>query len=35
MGVLPEPVLTAFRGTFSYIRTEAVPDDVPALAHAV
>jgi glucans biosynthesis protein len=28
-GVLPEPVLTASRGTFSYIRTEAVPDDVP------
>src|SRR3546814_17041875 len=29
MGVLPEPVLTASRGTFSYIFTEAVPDDVP------
>ena len=28
-GVLPEPVLTASRGTFSYVRTEAVPDDVP------
>ncbi|WP_375459355.1 glucan biosynthesis protein [uncultured Enterovirga sp.] len=28
-GVLPEPVLTASRGTFSYIRTEAVPNDVP------
>ena len=28
-GILPEPVLTASRGEFSYIRTEAVPDDVP------
>ena len=28
-GVLPEPVLTASRGAFSYVRTEAVPDDVP------
>ena len=27
-GVLPEPVLTASRGTFSYVKTEAVPDDV-------
>ena len=27
-GILPEPVLTASRGTFSYIRTEAVPDGV-------
>ena len=29
MGVLPEPVLTASRGEFSYIFTEAVPNDVP------
>ncbi|HXW70719.1 MAG TPA: glucan biosynthesis protein D [Methylocella sp.] len=28
-GVKPEPVLWASRGTFSYIYTEAVPDDVP------
>jgi glucans biosynthesis protein len=28
-GTLPEPVLTASRGAFSYIRTEAVPNDVP------
>ena len=28
-GVKPEPVLTASRGEFSYIFTEAVPDDVP------
>ena len=28
-GTLPEPVLTASRGTFSYVRTEAVPNDVP------
>ncbi|MBV9078049.1 MAG: glucan biosynthesis protein D [Methylobacteriaceae bacterium] len=28
-GTLPEPVLSASRGSFSYIRTEAVPDDVP------
>lgn len=28
-GVKPEPVLSASRGTFSYIYTEAVPDDVP------
>jgi glucans biosynthesis protein len=28
-GVKPEPVLWASRGTFSYIFTEAVPDDVP------
>ena len=28
-GVLPEPVLTASRGQFSYVRTEAVPNDVP------
>jgi glucans biosynthesis protein len=28
-GNLPEPVLTASRGAFSYIRTEAVPNDVP------
>jgi len=28
-GVLPEPVLSASRGTFSYIYTEAVPNDVP------
>jgi glucans biosynthesis protein len=28
-GALPEPVLTASRGGFSYIRTEAVPNDVP------
>jgi periplasmic glucans biosynthesis protein len=28
-GVKPEPVLWAARGTFSYIFTEAVPDDVP------
>jgi glucans biosynthesis protein len=27
-GALPEPVLTASRGAFSYIRTEAVPNDV-------
>ncbi|MCI0600275.1 MAG: glucan biosynthesis protein D [Beijerinckiaceae bacterium] len=28
-GVKPEPILWASRGTFSYIFTEAVPDDVP------
>ena len=28
-GVLPEPVLTASRGTFSNVRAEAVPNDVP------
>jgi periplasmic glucans biosynthesis protein len=28
-GEKPEPVLSASRGTFSYIFTEAVPDDVP------
>lgn len=28
-GVLPEPVLWASRGEFSYVRTEAVPNDVP------
>jgi len=28
-GVKPEPVLWAARGKFSYIYTEAVPDDVP------
>ncbi len=28
-GVKPEPVLWAGRGTFSYIYTEAVPDNVP------
>ena len=28
-GVKPEPVLWTSRGTFSYIFTEAVPDDVP------
>ena len=28
-GAKPEPVLWASRGTFSYIFTEAVPDDVP------
>ena len=28
-GELPEPVLTASRGSFSYVRTEAVPNDVP------
>jgi periplasmic glucans biosynthesis protein len=28
-GVLPEPVLSASRGEFSYVRTEAVPNDVP------
>ena len=28
-GTLPEPVLSASRGSFSYVRTEAVPDDVP------
>jgi glucans biosynthesis protein len=28
-GLHPEPVLTASRGTFSYVRTEAVPNDVP------
>ncbi|HEY8032376.1 MAG TPA: glucan biosynthesis protein D [Methylocella sp.] len=28
-GVKPEPVLWASRGAFSYIFTEAVPDDVP------
>ena len=28
-GILPVPVLSASRGEFSYIRTEAVPDDVP------
>ena len=28
-GVKPEPELWASRGTFSYIYTEAVPDDVP------
>ena len=29
MGVLPEAILTTSRGEFSYIFTEAVPDDVP------
>ena len=28
-GVKPEPVLWASRGTFSYIYTEAVPNEVP------
>lgn len=28
-GKLPEPVLSASRGQFSYVLTEAVPDDVP------
>jgi glucans biosynthesis protein len=28
-GMLPEPVLWASRGEFSYVRTEAVPNDVP------
>ena len=28
-GVIPQPVLTASRGTFANILTEAVPDDVP------
>jgi glucans biosynthesis protein len=28
-GELPEPILTASRGTFSYIFAEAVPNDVP------
>jgi glucans biosynthesis protein len=28
-GVLPEPVLSASRGTFSYVYAEAVPNDVP------
>jgi glucans biosynthesis protein len=28
-GVFPEPVLWASRGTFSYVRAEAVPNDVP------
>ncbi|VTZ50610.1 Glucans biosynthesis protein D 2 [Methylocella tundrae] len=28
-GVKPEPVLWASRGTFSYVFTEAVPDDTP------
>jgi glucans biosynthesis protein len=28
-GALPEPVLWASRGEFSYVRTEAVPNDVP------
>jgi glucans biosynthesis protein len=28
-GVIPQPVLTASRGTFSNIQTEAVPNDVP------
>ena len=28
-GTIPEPVLSASRGSFSYVRTEAVPDDVP------
>jgi glucans biosynthesis protein len=28
-GVKPEPVLWASRGEFSYVFTEAVPDDVP------
>ena len=28
-GVKPKPELWASRGTFSYIFTEAVPDDVP------
>jgi periplasmic glucans biosynthesis protein len=28
-GTLPEPVLWASRGEFSYVRTEAVPNDVP------
>ena len=29
VGVKPEPVLWASRGAFSYIFTDAVPDDVP------
>src|SRR3546814_16198430 len=29
MGVLPEAVLTASEGEFSYIYTEALPNDVP------
>ena len=28
-GVVPEPVLTTSRGSFAYMLTEAVPDDVP------
>jgi glucans biosynthesis protein len=28
-GVRPEPMLWASRGEFSYVRTEAVPNDVP------
>jgi glucans biosynthesis protein len=28
-GVKPEPVLWSSRGHFSYVYTEAVPDDVP------
>lgn len=28
-GTLPEPVLNTSRGTFSYVYTEAVPNDVP------
>jgi glucans biosynthesis protein len=28
-GATPEPVLTSTRGSFSYVYTEAVPDDVP------
>lgn len=28
-GTLPEPVLSTSRGTFSYIYTEAVPNDIP------
>ncbi|HEY8565973.1 MAG TPA: glucan biosynthesis protein D [Beijerinckiaceae bacterium] len=28
-GEIPEPVLWASRGTFSYVRAEAVPNDVP------
>jgi glucans biosynthesis protein len=28
-GVFPEPVLWASRGSFSYVRAEAVPNDVP------
>jgi periplasmic glucans biosynthesis protein len=28
-GIRPEPVLWASRGEFSYVRTEAVPNDVP------
>ena len=28
-GTKPEPVLSASRGKFSYVYSEAVPDDVP------